>query len=121
MAVLVAEQGDLITVTHRGTGYTAGLSVSQDHSFLPGFVHVHVGMARVQATVDGPLGASVGIASVTFDNGAVLNFGGPDTWETAAYPMMGSSSIARKLVAFTLSAWVNKGDLTGWSFLQAWA
>jgi hypothetical protein len=119
--VLVSERGDLVSVTHRGKGYTGGATVSQGHSIMPAFLHVHVGVARVQATIDGPLGASVGIASATFEGGAVLNFGGPETWETALYPIMGSATTAKRITGFTVGGWVNKGDLTGWSFLQAWA
>lgn len=119
MAGPVSERGDVFYLSHRGTGYTGGFSVSQDHAIAPGFIHVHVGLARVQATTGGPLGAAIGISQAMLDNQA-FNFGGPDTWETALYPVMGGSAIRRKLSSFTVSAWVNKGDLTGWAFMQVW-
>jgi hypothetical protein len=105
---VVSENGFFFKKSHRGTGYATGPAETIDHLVAPGFFSIHVGLSRVQATTDGPLGAAVGI----------MIFGGEDfgpdpaNWETARYGKVG---------AWTTAAQVTKGDLTAWEFVQVWA
>jgi hypothetical protein len=105
---VVAEQGFFYKWSHRGTGYATGPTHTVEHNVLPGWLSIHVGLSRIQATTGGPLGAAVGI----------MQFGdkdfGPDpaNWETAQYGTVGS---------WTIAAQVTKGDMSAWEFFQVWA
>jgi hypothetical protein len=98
---VVAEKGFHFVLSHRGTGYATGPILTVDHNVIPGSFSVHVGLARVQATTGGPLGAAIGI--MKFGNEDL----GPDSanWGTSKYGNVGS--------------W--EGDMSAWEFFQVWA
>jgi hypothetical protein len=104
---VVAEHGFFFNLSHRGSGYSSGPTVTIDHNVIPGFFSVHVGLSRVQATVNGPFGAAVGI--MKFGNEDL----GPDSanWQTARYGTVES---------WTVAAQVTKGDMSAWEFFQVW-
>jgi hypothetical protein len=105
---VVSEKGFFFKLSHRGTGYATGPTVTIDHLVIPGSFSVHVGLSRVQATTDGPLGAAVGI--MIFGN---EDFGpNPGDWETARYGVVGN---------WTTAGQVTKGDMSAWEFVQVWA
>src|SRR6185503_4796961 len=82
---VVAESGFFFNLSHRGTGYSTGPTVTIDHNVAPGGFSVHVGLSRVQATTGGPLGAAVGIMKFGDED-----FGlDPASWRTAAYGRVG--------------------------------
>ena len=56
---VVAEHGFFFKRSHRGTGYATGPTETIEHHVIPGSFSIHVGLSRVQATTDGPLGAAV--------------------------------------------------------------
>lgn len=104
---VVAERGFHFRLSHRGKGYATGPLLTVDHNVLAGFVSVHVGLAQVQATTGGPLGAAIGI----------MKFGNEDlgldpaNWGTSKYGNVSSWTIAMQ---------VTKGDMSAWEFFQAW-
>ena len=104
---VVDEFGVRYTRSHRGSGFATGPAVTNDHYVVPGYVSVHVGLARVQATVDGPIHAAIGIKE--FGN----NKFGPDAdkWETAQYGRTSYWMVAMQ---------VTKGDMTAFEFAQFW-
>ena len=101
------EFGVKYTLWHHGGGYSTGPVLTHDHYVVPGWISVHVGLTRVQATQDGPLGAAIGIAE--FGN----NKFGPNSvdWETAQYGRTSYWMIAMQ---------VTKGDMSGFEFAQFW-
>ena len=104
----VAEQGFFFHLSHYGSGYTTGPTETIEHNVVPGFMAVHVGLCRVQASNRGPLGAAVGV--MVFGN---QDFGpNPEDWRPAAYGVTGHWITAGQ---------VAKGELTGWEFFQVWA
>src|SRR2546428_13916478 len=105
---VVAEHGFFFKRSHRGTGYATGPTETIEHHVIPGSFSIHVGLSRVQATTDGPLGAAVGI--MKFGN---EDFGpDPANWETAKYGTVGN---------WMTAAQVTKGDLSAWEVVQVWA
>jgi hypothetical protein len=100
-----AENGFFFNLSHRGTGYTIGYAQTIEHHVIPGQLAIHVGLSRVQATQDGPVGAAVGIMVL-----GAQDFGpDPANWQTAAFGT----------ISFWITAgWVNKGDMSGWEFFD---
>ena len=106
---VVGEKAFVFTASHRGSGYSTGTTWTRDHMVIPvrgaGFFSIHTGLSHVQATTDGPFGASIG----------VMRFGNTDFGpDPANWPPLISGN-----VGFWTIAWqVNKGDMTGWEFFQ---
>jgi hypothetical protein len=114
MATPVAERGAWFEVEQFGGDYTTpGATVSQDFEIIPGFLVIHVGLARVAAAE-----AIVGIvqANLIDANGNVqpLNFGEPWQWETALYALDQQAS------TFTIGAYAARGAMKAWYFIQSW-
>jgi hypothetical protein len=106
---IVAEQTFFFRLSHRGTGYATGPIMTIDHMVIPvrspGFISVHVGLSRVQATSDGPLGAAAGV--MRFGN---REFGlGATFWRPVISGNAGS---------WTTAFQVSKGDMTAWESFQ---
>ena len=109
MAGPFAERGAFLEAFQFGGTYTTpGATVSQDFNVIPGFLVVHVGLARVAAAE-----AIIGIVGFTAADGSgqVVNFGIPENWETAIY---------RRVSSFTIGAYVARGVMKGWFYIQAW-
>jgi hypothetical protein len=93
--------------SHRGSGYSTGPTHTIDHLIAPATISLHAGLSQVQATTDGPLGASIGI----------MSFGeadyGPDPggWPPFQMGLVGS---------FTVGMQVTKGDMTVCYFFHVW-
>ena len=105
---VVAEKGFAFNLSHSGGGYSVGPTFTIEHSVIPGFFSVHVGLSRIQATVSGPLGAAVGI----------MKFGNEDfgpnsaNWRTASYGTVATWTVAGQVI---------KGEMSAWEFFQVWA
>ena len=114
MATIVYERGGIIEVSHSEPGYTGGHTVSQVLSIVPASVVVHVGLARIVGTIHGPVGAAVGISQFTYeDNGLqTVHFGNHLQWETALYH--------DRVREITISAYVHRGHMRAWWFVQVW-
>ena len=101
------EFGGKYTLWHRGGGSTVGPVLTNDHYVVPGWISVHVGLTRIQATQDGPVGAAIGI--VEFAN---KTFGpNPENWETAQYGRTSYWMVAMQVI---------KGDMSAFEFAQFW-
>lgn len=106
MPVPISEQGFEANISHHGTGYTGGFTVTHDHFVATTFLVIHTGMSQLQATTGGPVGAAIGIVGI-----GSTDLNNPSTWLTAFYG---------RISQFTVAAWVNKGDLRAWWFFQVW-
>jgi hypothetical protein len=114
----------MIWTSHRGSGYQIGKTVTDFYEIIPAKLMAHVGLASLQAASDEPFGAAIGIMDATFVNqngiDKVVNFGGKDTWETALYPNMDVAPGYDRIRYITIGAWVVRGDMKGWSYIQVW-
>lgn len=104
---VVAEQGFFFHFGNNDDGYSAGTTETVEHHTIPGFISVHVGLSRIQAHTNGPVGAAVGI--MQFGDQYFGN--DPANWQTAAYGNVGM---------WTTAGWVVRGDFSGWEFFQVW-
>ena len=115
MAGPVFERSYRVALFDHTPGYTGGATKSFDVNVLPGFLIVHVGLARVQALRDTPVGAAIGISEYTaIDDGGrgrTVTFADPATWGTA---------FGARAASYTVSAIVTHGEMTGWWYHQVW-
>ena len=109
MAGPVFERGDLRHAFQFGGSYTTpGATLTEDFNMIPGFLVVHVGLARVAAAE-----AVIGIVEVTdAERRQTVSFGAHPDWDTAIYRRTGS---------FTLGLFVARGSMKGWFYIQAWS
>jgi len=107
--ILINEFGRILAAQQFGGSLTTpGATVTEEFNVIPGFVHVHVGLARVAAAE-----AVIGIVEFTRPHGGgTANFGSQADWETAIYGPVSS---------FTIGVFVARGIMKGWFFVQAWS
>ena len=115
MATMLYERGEWVRLSHSESGFTSGLTVSRVLNIIPARVIVHVGLARVVGTRDGPVGATIGISQFRYEDGGLqtVSFGNESHWETALYH--------DRVREITISAYVHRGFMTGWWYMQVWA
>ena len=107
MAGPVSEKGFVFDVVQLGGSYTTpGHTVSLDFNMLPASLVVHVGLARVAAAE-----AAIGIVEFFDEHAQPVNLGTQENWATALYGRHGS---------FNIGAFVARGVMKGWAFIQVW-
>ena len=102
------ERGGAMQAFQFGGSYTTpGNTLTEDFNVVPGFLVVHVGLARVAAAE-----AAIGIVEFTdADRRQTINFGGHESWATAIY---------RRTGGVTIGVFVARGIMKGWFYIQAW-
>ena len=113
---IVRERGAYLTAFHTEPGYTAGITLSTDLHIIPASVSVHVGLARFAGTIDGPGGATIGIAEYRYTDaegqGQIRTFADEADWETAVYE--------DRVYFITIAVHVHRGQMKGWWYMQVW-
>ena len=119
MITILGERGAFLIAKHfQPSGYAGGLSVSEDLNISPARVAVHTGLARFGGTSrDYPGTATIGVSGFSFltddlQHSQTVDFGIEEQWETALYH--------DRVNAVTVSAFVLRGEMKGWWFLQVW-
>ena len=113
---LLGEMGGVVQAAHSGRGYVEGLTLSFDIPVNPpGNVIARVGLARLIGTVDGPPGATIGIAGFTFINiingrDKKVDFGTEDQWDTALFHP--------RVKTITVGIHVHRAQMKGWFQIQ---
>jgi hypothetical protein len=113
---VVGTIGEQWSVSNHEGGYSSGTTVSSSHSIAPSAIEVHCFLTKVQATVDGPPGAAIGVSDFT-TLGAGMTVLGPDSsnWASILY-----NPSPDKITAFTVSWEAFQADVFGSWFALIW-